>query len=53
MYENHRGPFIPANICRVKTNEGFPGQFISTMEVNYGCTQSPTLFGLCVDQLGK
>ena len=40
-------------LCRVKTNEGFPGQFISTMEVNYGCTQSPTLFGLCVDQLGK
>ncbi|MCO5579440.1 hypothetical protein L7F22_033295 [Adiantum nelumboides] len=37
--------------CKLKTQTGFSQEFMSTMGVKQGCPFSPTLFGLCIDQL--
>ena len=37
--------------CQLKTHTGFSRAFFSNMGVKQGCPLSPTLFGLCIDQL--
>ncbi|MCO5586433.1 hypothetical protein L7F22_040373 [Adiantum nelumboides] len=37
--------------CKIKTHEGYSREFMSNMGVKQGCPLSPTLFGLCIDQL--
>ncbi|MCO5574127.1 hypothetical protein L7F22_027906 [Adiantum nelumboides] len=37
--------------CKIKTQEGYSREFMSNMGVKQGCPLSPTLFGLCIDQL--
>ncbi|MCO5558427.1 hypothetical protein L7F22_012009 [Adiantum nelumboides] len=37
--------------CKIKTQEGYSQEFMSNMGVKQGCPLSPTLFGLCIDQL--
>lgn len=38
-------------ICQLKTHEGLSTAFSSNMGVKQGCPLSPTLFGLCIDQI--
>ena len=37
--------------CQLKTANGFSKEFSSNMGVKQGCPLSPTLFGLCIDQI--
>ena len=37
--------------CKLKTTNGFSREFSSNMGVKQGCPLSPTLFGLCIDQI--
>ena len=37
--------------CKLKTQIGFSKELMSTMGAKQGCLLSPTLFGLCIDQL--
>ncbi|MCO5551454.1 hypothetical protein L7F22_004957 [Adiantum nelumboides] len=37
--------------CKLKMQTGFSQEFMSTMGVKQGCPLSPTLFGLCINQL--
>lgn len=38
-------------LCQLKTHEGLSQAFSSNMGVKQGCPLSPTLFGLCIDQI--
>ena len=38
-------------VCRLKSTNGFSQAFVSNMGVKQGCPLSPTLFGLCIDEL--
>ena len=37
--------------CQLRTQNGLSKEFFSNMGVKQGCPLSPTLFGLCIDQL--
>ncbi|MCO5612798.1 hypothetical protein L7F22_067069 [Adiantum nelumboides] len=37
--------------CKLKMQTGFSKEFFSTIGVKQGCPLSPTLFGLCIDEL--
>ena len=38
-------------VCFLKSTNGFSQAFVSNMGVKQGCPLSPTLFGLCIDEL--
>ena len=38
-------------VCHLKSTNGFSQAFVSNMGVKQGCPLSPTLFGLCIDEL--
>lgn len=38
-------------LCQLKTHAGMSKEFSSNMGVKQGCPLSPTLFGLCIDQI--
>ena len=49
--ESRHLPYYEKVVCRLKQAQGMSDVFESNMGVKQGCPLSPTLFGICIDQL--